>query len=279
MIRALAMVAVAGFILAVVALTGAAALGGPDAIARGGWTFVAHDDGDWEWGSRSHRHLGPETTRTLAWSGGDSLAIDIPADVEYTQADGPTTITVSGSQKLVDRVVIENGRITDKGGDFGWKHRHVRIVVKAPNITRFSLRGSSDLEIRDYRQDSLSLDIAGSGDVEASGEVRIVDLEIAGSGEADLASLKAKEADVEIAGSGEATIAPTDRANIEIAGSGDVTLTTNPKSLTTDVSGSGDIHHRGGGSDADATPESAKPGSAKPASAKPESAKPASTRT
>lgn len=271
MIRALAMVAVAGFVLAVAALSGAVALGGPDMVARGGWTLVDHDDwNDWGDRHRGSRRLGPETTRTLTWTGGDRLSIDVPSDVEYVQADGPASITVTGPERLVERVVVEDGRLTDKGGSFGWRHRHVTIRMTAPNITQFVLRGSNELVIRDYRQDRMSIDISGSGEVEASGEVRAIDVEISGSGEAELSALRTKEAEVDISGSGDATIAPTERARIEISGSGDVTLTTNPKSVETDISGSGDVSRRGGDgeNDADATPPSAKPASAKPAANK-----------
>jgi hypothetical protein len=247
MIRALAMVAVAGFVLAIAALSGAFALGGPEAIARGGWT-IASSDHDWNFGNHNgSRRLGPETTRTLTWTGGDTLKVSVPADVEYVQAVGAPSITVTGPQRLVDRVVVEDGRIVDKGGEFGWRHRHVKIRMTAPNVTHFGLSGSSELVIRDYKQDRLSLDLSGSSEVEATGEVRLVEVEISGSGEVELAGLTTKEAEVDISGSGEATIAPTERANIEISGSGDVTLTTDPKQITTDVSGSGDINRRGGG--------------------------------
>lgn len=247
MIRALAMVAVAGFVLAIAALSGAFTLGGPDAIARGSWAIVS--DNDWDgWGDRHHSpRLGAETTRTLTWTGGDTLKVSVPADVEYIQADGAPSITVSGPQRLVDRVVVEDGRIIDKGGDFGWSHRHVKIRMTAPNINRFALSGSSELAIRNYKQDRLSLDLSGSSEVEATGDVRLLEVEISGSGEVELAGLTTKEAEVDISGSGEATIAPTERANIEISGSGDVTLTTNPKQITSDISGSGDINRRGGG--------------------------------
>lgn len=253
MIRALAMVAVAGFVLAVAALSGAVALGGPDMVANGGWTLVNHDDWN-DWGNhRSSRKLGPETTRTLAWSGGDKLTIDIPSDIEYVQAEGPTSITISGPERLVERVVVEDGRLTDKGSDFRWRHRRVKVRMTAPDITQFALRGSSELVIRDYRQDRISIDISGSGEVRATGDVRAIALAISGSGEAELGGLKTKDAEVDISGSGDATVAPTERARIEISGSGDVTLTTNPKSLETDISGSGDVERQGGG-DLEPTP-------------------------
>jgi len=91
--------------------------------------------------------------------------------------------------------------------------------------------------------------LSGSSEMVAQGEARVVDVEINGSGEADLGDLKAREASVDISGSGEATIAPTEAADLDISGSGEVTLLTNPPRLTSDVSGSGTVKREGAADD------------------------------
>ena len=46
-----------------------------------------------DWATTRDRHGrddgGPQATRDLAWTGGDTLEVDVPADVDYTQAAGP----------------------------------------------------------------------------------------------------------------------------------------------------------------------------------------------
>src|SRR4051812_11731730 len=103
MIRVLVMIAVAGFVLCLGSLAAAVAIGGPDAIARGGWNLA---DGDWNWGWSDHHHRGdhdraryaaggwtdsggPASSRNLAWSGADQLDLDLAADVRYIQTAGP----------------------------------------------------------------------------------------------------------------------------------------------------------------------------------------------
>jgi hypothetical protein len=252
MIRVLVMIAVAGFILSVATLSAAIAIGGPEALSHAAWTWGANRHWTVHGGRHWDRHdgwdsdSGPQATREMAWTGGDSLEVDVPAEVRYTQAPGPAKLTITGPKRAVEDVEIENGHVRfdhRRHHDYGGK---LVIVMTAPNITRFDMHGSSTLAIEGYRQDKLSIDLSGNADVAVSGEVDVVKLDVSGSAEADLGKLKAKGAEIDIAGSGEATIAPTEWAKVDISGSGDVTLLTNPPKLETDISGSGSIHHEDG---------------------------------
>ena len=251
MVRVLIMITVAGFVLSVAALSAAFAIGGPDAIARGGWHWAdgsawSRKHGGWDEDDRDHPatgDLGPQATRTLAWSGAERLDIDLAADVRYIQATGPATVVVTGPQQVIDRVIIRGDSIRyERGGH----HRNGRdptltIVVRAPNISSFDLSGRNTLTIEGYRQARLRLDVSGRGEVTATGEAEDVTLDLSGSGEVDLSALKTKAADVEISGSADAIIAPTERAQLDISGSGDVRLLTRPKTLETDISGAGRV--------------------------------------
>lgn len=270
MIRVLVMIAVTGFFVSLVTLSTAVALGGPDIFEHVAWNGFDHgrwtiNDDDWNWRhDRGDRHSGPQTTRELAWSGGDTLEIDVPADVQYTQAPGAPKLTVSGPERLVSEVEVEGGRIT-------WRERHhhmhggdLTIVMSAPSVTRFELEGSGNIKIAGYKQDKLDVHISGSGDVNVAGETGAVDLNISGSGDADLAALKARSADVEIDGSGSAKVAPSDAAKIDISGSGEVTLLGHPPKLDTSISGSGSLHQDGGSSVAAPAPPAPPPPPAPP---------------
>jgi len=250
MVRVLVMIAVAGFFVSLVTLSVAVAIGGPailESAAWGGWGPRWSHHGDWDgWGWDRHwdRDRGAETTRELAWSGGDTLDVDLPADVQYTQ--GPAAkVTVSGPARAIEDVEIEGGHLT-------WSGRHhmhfgdLRVVITAPTVTHFGLSGSGELTIADYKQESLDLRISGNGDVKATGETGALKLDVSGSGDADLSSLKTKSADVDISGSGDVKVAPIESARVDVSGSGDVTLVTHPARLETHMSGSGDLHQEGG---------------------------------
>lgn len=257
MIRTLLIIAAAGLVLAVATLGGAFALGGRD-LAANGWEWTIRDKNGESVRIERVRgggteDLGPIVTNTLAWTGGTALRIDAAMNVEYVQG-ADASVVVTGPKGLADRVQVINGRLTLGDGDervvFGWddhgptarsERDELRIVVTAPNVTAFALESSGRLTVRNYDQDTLDIDLSGSGEIEVAGRTRALELDISGSGEADLGGLSVVDADVAVAGSGEATLAPTGLAEITISGSGDVDLLTRPATLTQRVSGSGEV--------------------------------------
>ena len=254
MIRNLFIIAGAGLVLSAACIAGAAALGGAD-LKRHDWSWTFRDDdGDSVHFERARGERGPDITRTLAWSGTDTLSVELPGEVTYVPGT-ETSVTVSGAQSAVERVRVENGRIfmvqSGERVTLGWRNGELtgwsdnddlRVTVTAPSVTRFDLSGSGRLKINNYDQPTLTLDISGSGEVEAVGKTTTLAVDLSGSGEVDMRDLATRDATIEISGSGEATVAPTGKADIDIAGSGDVYLTTRPAQITRDISGSGDVH-------------------------------------
>ena len=249
MIRVLVMIAVTGFLMSVVTLSTAVAIGGPDvisALARDGHLGWSWDDGDWGYHGRRdwESDHGRQGTRELAWSGGDTLDVDIPAEITYTQAPGAGKLTISGPQRELDNLVLEDGHLRVTHGRY--RHGDLTIVMTAPAVSRFNLSGAGRLSIDGYKQDRLSIDVSGDTEITAKGETKGLSLSMSGSGQTDLADLKLGDADVDIDGSGQATLAPTGAVNINISGSGEVTLLSRPSKLETNVSGSGAVHQKDG---------------------------------
>lgn len=271
MIRTLLMIAAAGFVLAVAALSAAVAIGGPEAVTRGGWNLFANADGpnaEGHWGSHAFRHghegrwakddSGPQGHKTLAWSGADSLDVDLPADIRFIQAPGPGSVEITGAAAVVDRVILKGDslRFDSQGPRHWWRHK-LQIVVRAPNVSRFDLSGASTLKIENYQQEKLTLNVSGAAEVTAIGQAESVALDISGTGDVDLGGLKTRGADVEISGAGGAILAPTEWAKLQISGMGDIRLLTRPAKLETDISGAGRIRQLG--PDAPSAPEPPKP--------------------
>ena len=200
MIRNLLIISGVGLILAVVGISGAAALGGRD-LAKNDWTWTVTDNefGDGEGESFRMRRgpAEPDVTRTLAWTGGDRLQVEVPGDVVYIQ--GPEAgVVVTGPKALADRVRVAGGRLTiddeadrhvergyirwSQNGIHVWSENdRLKITVTAPSVTTFEVTSSADLVIRDYDQPRLNLTISGSGEVTARGEAESVRIDISGS--------------------------------------------------------------------------------------------------
>ncbi|MFN4295476.1 MAG: GIN domain-containing protein [Brevundimonas sp.] len=239
MIRSLFIVAGASLVLAIVCLAGAAAIGGHE-VTRNGWRISG--DG-WDLANGDFRRESLDrtvVTRDIAWEGGEALTFDLPARVIYAQGDQPS-ITVAGSAEIVDSVTFADGRFDLQDGVRTDRRSRPRITVVAPAVTRFTLNGSQDLEIRDYDQPTLALAVSGSGDVEGYGRTGTLTVTIDGSGDVNLSGLPSTDAVIEINGSGDVEAAPSGQADVTIRGSGDVDLITRPARLNSQVMGSGRV--------------------------------------
>ncbi len=257
MIRVLVLIAVTGFLVSLVTLSSAIAIGGPELLSDGMWNFGrSGSHWDWTWSADDERHgdHGPQTSREIAWSGGDELDIDVPADVTYTQAAGAGKVTISGPQREVDNIVLENGRLHFRHHGRHWAG--LQISVTAPAVTHFDVSGTSKLSIASYRQDKLDIDLSGDAEVSAAGEAKTLSLSVSGSGDTDLSALKVGDAAVDISGSGDAKLAPTGKTVLDISGSGEVTLLSRPSNLISNISGSGSVHQEDSGP---ARPEAPQP--------------------
>lgn len=242
MIRSLVIVFVAALVTSVVCLAGAVALGGPVLMHKGPWSWNFDWDGDRRHVWRSG-HGGAEVQRDFAWAG-TTLEVNAPAEIDYVQAAGPAKLTIRGPAGELDRVRVENGRISVADGGFrDWDE--LRITLSAPDVHAFDLNGANKLRITGYDQPELSVTVSGQADVSAAGKTRTVNVRVSGAGETDLADLKTAGASIEISGAGQATVAPTDWAKVEISGMGDVNLLTKPARLETHVSGAGRIRQPG----------------------------------
>ncbi len=258
MIRTLITIAFASFILAVACLAGAAALGGRD-IAENGWTIPS----EWQYriadrGGRSRLERvrsSERITREIPWDGGEALVLDLPLDVTYVQGEG-ARVVIEGPKDYAERITLEAGRFglagdvtldasdvtIDLNGirvlDAG---ERLRITVTAPKVSSFTVNGSGDLDIRNYDQPNLTVQVQGSGDVRGAGRSGALKLAVVGSGSIDLADVDARDAEVTTSGSGDATIAARGSVKVAVAGSGGVSLKAKPASLTSEISGSGDV--------------------------------------
>lgn len=255
MIRKLAIISGSAFVLSVACLAGAAGLASHD-IAKNGGVWTLSEAGDHvRFMKTAKTEITPSVTRTLNWSGGEQLRIDVPAEVVYTQGATPS-VTVNGPKALTDRVRLENGRLyladgadVEKVVQFRFGPGHIeaqssdelKIVITAPSVKDFEISGSGDLRVSAYDQPTIDLSISGSGSAEVTGRAKALKLDITGAGEADLSGLTVEDADVSISGSGDASIAPTGKVKVDVSGSGNVDLKTRPAQLDTRISGAGSV--------------------------------------
>jgi len=223
-------VAAWGLGIGTVSLVLAYALGGrdlPRMFDRG--LFAARDCKD---GSAS-------SERRLAWSGGTSIDIALPAAVRFRSGEG-SDIVLRGPSDTIANVDIHDNRLTL---DCRLTANSPPIEVTLPGQTfrRIGVSGSAKLDMENLDQRKLALNISGSGALRTQGTVERLSVTVAGSGNAKLADVAVRRLSVRISGSGSVEAAPRDEADITISGSGNVRLLSHPARLKTRVAGSGQI--------------------------------------
>ena len=230
MSRMLRWVAAWGLGIGTVSLVLAYALGGrdlPRMFDRG--LFAARDCKD---GSAA-------SERRLAWSGGTSIDIALPAAVRFRSGEG-SDIVLRGPSDTIANVDIHDNRLTL---DCRLTANSPPIEVTLPGQTfrRIGVSGSAKLDMENLDQRKLALNISGSGALHTQGTVERLSVTVAGSGIAKLADASVRRLSVRISGSGSVEAAPRDEADITISGSGNVRLLSHPARLKTRVAGSGQI--------------------------------------
>ena len=256
MIRKLLIVAAGGLVVSVACLAGATALVSHDLGAKGWNWSVVHDGDHVRFLKGAAAKPEPTLNKTLAWAGSDTLNLDLPADVDYSQG-ATASVTLSGPQALVDRVRIDGDRlymapgenaregvdftIGPDGVDAHKAEGTLKVAIVAPAVSSFELGGNGDLSLHGYNQPKLNIVLSGQGDVDATGTTGALKLILSGRGSADLSSLKAKDADINVSGDGDSDVNASGNAQVTVSGNGDVRFTTRPAVLNSNITGNGSV--------------------------------------
>jgi hypothetical protein len=244
--RTLATVAGVALLVAVVCLSAAAAIGGPEFMRHAGWSWGWH-------GHRMHYSEdgsvstsdddGPQATRDFAWTGGQDLRVGGPIEVRYVDG-APAKVTASGPASLVNALKVQSGDIDLDGVHLGGDQR-VTVTVTAPGVSRFHMGGATKLEVEDYKQPNLTLDLSGASEATVSGQTQTLALEGSGAARAHLEDLKAAEVTAKMSGAATAKVTALRAAKLDASGAGGIELANRPAQLDTSTSGAGHISVEG----------------------------------
>jgi hypothetical protein len=122
----------------------------------------------------------------------------------------------------------------------GWGGNDVVVEASTPKLIGIDASGSGDIAADGVDAGALDVRSDGSADIVLEGAARRLELELDGSGDADLSRVTAREARVSVGGSGDADVRADGRLDVAVDGSGDVRYHGHPQ-LTQRVDGSGDV--------------------------------------
>jgi hypothetical protein len=155
---------------------------------------------------------------------------------------GPQRVRVRAGEKVIDDVHtdVRDGTLSVTFDHHGFGNGDVVIDATVPKLVGIAASGSGDVDADGIDSDSLEVRSDGSADIAVKGTAERLELDLSGSGGADLAGLAARDARVAVGGSGDADVRADRRLDVNVDGSGDVRYHGDPD-LTRHLDGSGEL--------------------------------------
>lgn len=140
--------------------------------------------------------------------------------VTTTVADGKLTIATTGA-------------ISTK--------QPLKATLELPELKALSMSGAGTATIADAKGESFALDISGTANVTAAGQVKLVKIKLSGAGKAAAVALKAEHAEVDCSGAGSIEIFASETLTADVSGVGSVRFAGDPKTVKKQISGVGSV--------------------------------------
>lgn len=189
---------------------------------------------------------GPKVTQTRDVPPYRALSVNDSVNVDIVPGDTRDVIVTAG-EDVIDRVrtTVEDGRLEVSIEDHGIvigpdPFDDVRVEVAAGALDTIRVQGAGDLDLGRVDKDRLTIVVQGGADIDASGTVNDLTLQIEGAGDADLSELQARTARVRVEGAGDADLSVSDELDVAVEGAGDVRYRGNP-SVRQRVEGAGEV--------------------------------------
>lgn len=211
------------------------------------------------------RSSGSGAERSFEVGAFDRIAVEGFYDVQVIPGERPQ-VRASGDPRALELLLVR----VEGGTLHIAPRRHTRmdflgdgpkVIVIAPSIAAVSLAGSGNmkidqvegatfagsvagngnLELDKVNVERLQASLAGAGNLRVEGQAREANFRIAGSGDAEAATLVTQTAQVNVSGSGYAKVHAKETANISVAGSGMVEVKGGAH-CNVQRTGSGEVH-------------------------------------
>jgi len=153
-------------------------------------------------------------------------------------------VVVHTDDNLAGRVMTTVERhmlvVGDEPGSYTTKSP-TYVEITTPSLRGLTLSGSGTVSAVGVDSPRLRVALPGSGLVRASGRAEALDVELGGSGDAQLGQLAARDARVVVSGSGRADVTATRSLHAAVSGTGAIVYGGHPAGLRTSITGVGAI--------------------------------------
>lgn len=182
-------------------------------------------------------------TQTLDLSGFERISISgvYELDVEV----GPDyAITLTGRERALERVdaSVKNGTL--RLGQKERKKKRINLggtrdggidaVITMPSLSKLSVSGVVDGEIKGIDAETFEISVSGVGDMDLEGECGALEAEVSGVGDLEAKKLECRSVKVEVSGVGSASVYASEAVDAEVSGMGDIDVYGSPSDVRKD---------------------------------------------
>lgn len=163
-------------------------------------------------------------------------------DVNY-QRGSVQQVQITGDRNLLPliKTQVSQGILTIGSTKSYQTQLPLTVELSSPVLTAMTMRGAGDIVLKGLDEESLRLELNGSGNVKAEGKVGHLSVDLTGASDVDAKNLISEQAEIRLTGSGDLDLTVKDFLKVQIMGSGDVTYYGNPVKIEKRIIGSGDI--------------------------------------
>ena len=157
------------------------------------------------------------------------------------------SVVVHADANLLRRVTtsVDSGRLVigERPGSFTTKSP-MYVEVATPSVSSLTLSGSGIVVARRVDSPALTVDLTGSGVIQAAGRATRLTVTLDGSGDARLGELVARRVNAVMSGTGRIAVTATGALDASMPGTGAIVYGGNPPVVRTSVTGTGVIVRR-----------------------------------
>jgi phage gp45-like len=168
------------------------------------------------------------------------------SDNVVVHVGGKQSVVVHADDNLLRHVTTQvqagNLMIGNTSGSFTTKSP-MSVEVSVPSLEALTLTGSGVISTTGIKTSSLTVRLSGSGVLRASGSATRLDVNLGGSGDAQLEQLTARDVHAVVSGSGRILVTATRSLDASVPGSGAIVYSGNPAHVTTNITGNGVVTH------------------------------------
>ena len=171
------------------------------------------------------------------------ISADVPVTFIYDPKQGnQITVTADDNVQALIKISTDQGILKFAQLPKSLQSKTpIQVIWGGAAPDAIDVAGSAKVILRQFKADQLTANIAGSGEIDADGQTKNLNLSISGSGSFVAPQLISEKATIQLTGSGNIVTQVTQEVSGNISGSGAVTISGHPKGQNLSKNGSAQV--------------------------------------